>query len=300
MRGNGDGSYTAKLNDGPSIIRITAADGTVAYRVIKAYGIDVTIDSDNVAVELEDGQYSITTDVNDTVEISFDGIWLPFPKLGAVYNPGFPDKSYVHYILNGQDTTVDIESEHCQYSIDTINTITLDFDSPDTYVLSDGSIHTTALGSPDGGHRAITRGGMTGMQSTYVPGQDAGETVNGYFCVMPDITLTVSIPDETVPVLTETSAGSQSATGATVSFKSDEAGDYYYVVLAATEDAPTADTIKDGASGTAIAGVNSFDVHGLTASTDYKAYVVVEDASGQHIRNRGSLILDNGSHVCGG
>jgi hypothetical protein len=71
-------------------------------------------------------------------------------------------------------------------------------------------------------------------------------------------------------------------TTATLNFTSDTAGTYYYVVLAANADAPTAATVKAQgtapAKGTAaaVAGVNTISVTGLTAGAQYKAYIVVE------------------------
>ncbi|GHV32618.1 hypothetical protein AGMMS4952_23310 [Spirochaetia bacterium] len=97
------------------------------------------------------------------------------------------------------------------------------------------------------------------------------------------------VPATTVPVL---SAGSVSdlstATGttATLKFTSGEAGTYYYVVLASGVSAPTAATVKvqgtAAAKGTAaaIAAVNTISVTGLTPSSTYTAYIVVEDTAG--------------------
>ncbi|MHB9294625.1 hypothetical protein PilKf_00349 [Pillotina sp. SPG140] len=96
--------------------------------------------------------------------------------------------------------------------------------------------------------------------------------------------------DETAPKVTEATVSSQTntATGttATVTFKSDEAGKYYYVVLASNVDAPNAAAIKGATSGIKGTGdatasaTNSFNVIGLAAGTKYKAYIVVEDAAG--------------------
>ena len=88
--------------------------------------------------------------------------------------------------------------------------------------------------------------------------------------------------DETAPVLSDVSCTSAGATYAVLRFASDEAGDYYCLALQAAEPQPDTDTIKAaGVSGAAQAAVNSnIFVYGLTGLTDYVAYLIVEDASG--------------------
>ncbi len=94
------------------------------------------------------------------------------------------------------------------------------------------------------------------------------------------VNFTTAGPDITAPTLTNTHVSSLSTTGATINYTSDEAGTYYYVVYLETAGAPDAATVKTGTSGSAITGANSFNAAGLTASTTYTAYVVVEDAAG--------------------
>jgi hypothetical protein len=93
-------------------------------------------------------------------------------------------------------------------------------------------------------------------------------------------------PDTTAPVLSATSASSISATGATLNFTSNEAGTYYYLVYAAALAVPTDSNIENqgppvpkGTSSTT-ASAKSVAVTGLTASTSYKAYVIVKDVAG--------------------
>ncbi|MDR3283896.1 MAG: hypothetical protein LBS97_01815 [Treponema sp.] len=95
--------------------------------------------------------------------------------------------------------------------------------------------------------------------------------------------------DTTAPTI---SAGSvedlttTAGTTATLEFTSDEVGTYYYLVLAASANAPSAATIQ--AQGTAVAkgsaaasaSQNTISVTGLMAGTQYKAYIVVKDAAG--------------------
>ncbi|MFC5472106.1 Ig-like domain-containing protein, partial [Cohnella suwonensis] len=99
-------------------------------------------------------------------------------------------------------------------------------------------------------------------------------------------TITTATPDTTAPTLSLTSASATTDTATTLNFTSDEAGTYYYVVYAAADAAPNAATIAAQgtalAKGTAAAGAapNTASVSGLTASTGYKAYVIVKDAAG--------------------
>jgi hypothetical protein len=87
LTANSDGSYTVKLTDGRSLVRVTAVDGTVAYHSVKAAGLDITVNSENAQVSLNNGQFTVTTNIDDTVNISFSGLELPFPKLATIYNP---------------------------------------------------------------------------------------------------------------------------------------------------------------------------------------------------------------------
>ena len=96
--------------------------------------------------------------------------------------------------------------------------------------------------------------------------------------------ITVDI-DTTAPILSAASASGITNTEATINYTSDEAGIYYYLVYAAADTAPDAAKVKaqgtSAAKGTAAASaaVNTANVTGLVASTAYKAYVIVVDAS---------------------
>ena len=106
--------------------------------------------------------------------------------------------------------------------------------------------------------------------------------------VTPNISINFNDPnapsDTTAPVLSATSVGTITDTTANLIFTSDEAGTYYYLVLAAADPAPNAATIKAQvtavAKGTASATAtsNTVAISGLSASTVYKVYLVVEDA----------------------
>ncbi|WP_141505659.1 S-layer homology domain-containing protein, partial [Paenibacillus luteus] len=99
-----------------------------------------------------------------------------------------------------------------------------------------------------------------------------------------DVTLTN--PDITAPTLSLTSASATTQSTTTLNFVSDEAGTYYFLVYAAADAAPNVASITAQgislAKGTApaVAASNTASVTGLLASTLYKAYVIVKDASG--------------------
>jgi hypothetical protein len=92
--------------------------------------------------------------------------------------------------------------------------------------------------------------------------------------------------DSTPPAITGVSATGTTETGTTLNFTSDEAGNYFFLVLAEADAAPNAATVK--AQGTAVAkgtGVatataQTVAISGLSAGTSYKIYLIVEDAAG--------------------
>ena len=135
---------------------------------------------------------------------------------------------------------------------------------------------------------AANTASVTGLSAStaykaYVIVEDAAGNPSAVATI--DIT-TNAIPDTTAPTLSGTSASGITATGATLNFTSDEAGTYYYLVYAAADSSPSAVTIKaQGAAvvkgtGAAVTAANTASITGLSASTAYKAYVIVEDAAG--------------------
>ena len=99
-------------------------------------------------------------------------------------------------------------------------------------------------------------------------------------------TISFTTLDTTAPTLSLTSASPVTASGATLNFSTNQAGTYYYLVLAAGASAPDAATVKlqgsavAKATSSATSGANSATLTGLVSETAYKAYLVVEDASG--------------------
>lgn len=170
-----DGYYTIKLYEGRNIVKMEAGE-SVSYYVLTAAGLDVTIK--NVT---HPGKPLTNA---DKAQLSFEGLYMPFPKLAAVYNPGFPDQTWIQYNYDGAR----IDSNHVQYNITTDNnTLNLYLDTPGTCRLTNGRIHTTSIGDNSDGHRAITKASKI---SGYNDG-DSNCNVDGYFCSLPDIEFSV-------------------------------------------------------------------------------------------------------------
>ncbi|HMM05731.1 MAG TPA: S-layer homology domain-containing protein [Clostridiales bacterium] len=178
---NSDGSFTVKLRDGRNIIEVKAGN-SVEYWVLRAYGLDLSIVNSNTGAAIGD-----TVPLDTPVDITFHGITSPLAKLGAVYNPGFPDGIYVVYDHDGQT----LEGTHTQYALKTTNTLHINCDESGTYQLTGGTIHGNVIGGSGGMHRALTLGGNTGNDSSYESDGMAGISFDGYLSVLPDISIEV-------------------------------------------------------------------------------------------------------------
>jgi hypothetical protein len=96
-----------------------------------------------------------------------------------------------------------------------------------------------------------------------------------------------AIEDTTAPTVSAVAVTALTADGGKLGFNTTEAGTYYYLVLPTATATPEAATVKAQgtapAKGTAVAtsGTNSdIAITGLSASTAYKAHVIVEDVAG--------------------
>ncbi len=181
-----DGSYTVQLKDGRNIVEISAG-GSSTYYSVNAYGLDITIDGAAVTKD-EAGNLNLTAENGADAVISFKGLRMPVAKLGAISNPGFPDKTYLVYTESGGDEN-GIESNHTQYNIRTNNNIKLILPVvPGDYSLTGGKIHTSAITSGLSS-REITKGGTD--KSNYIPGQNSEENINGFFSSLPDLNIKI-------------------------------------------------------------------------------------------------------------
>ncbi len=173
-----NGAYTVKFYEGPNIIEVKSGN-SAQYHVAYASGLDVNMK--NAAIT--DRDYFM---VGDTAIVSFEGLVLPMPKLGAVYNPGYPAETYVQYNIDGKS----VEAQHSQYQVRTTNNITVDLTEQGTLKLTDGKIHTSSIGEVPTQHQNLTKESMVSNYSNY-GGGITPETFDGYLCKLPDIDITV-------------------------------------------------------------------------------------------------------------
>ena len=102
---------------------------------------------------------------------------------------------------------------------------------------------------------------------------------------------TATFAETTAPIISVESVDMVAATTAKLNFSSSESGTYYFLVLSQTASAPSASTIRlQGAAATKGSGpanaTNTVTMTGMTASTAYTVYLIVEDAAG----NRSSVV----------
>ena len=176
---NADATWTVKLQEGPNIVEVKSGD-KAQYHVVYAKGLDLTISN------LTHPDKAIVS--GDKVRITFDGLKMPVPKLAAIYNPGYPNETWVEYDFG--DSTV--KSEGVQYTVTKDNAIEFYADEAGTTVLSNGRIHTTSIGENESAHRKINK---ASMNSSYIGG-DSAENINGYYSVLPDIEVRVTDAEE--------------------------------------------------------------------------------------------------------
>ncbi len=172
---NADATWTVKLQEGPNIVEVKSGD-KVQYHVVYAKGLDLTISN------LTHPDKAIAN--GDEVRVRFDGLKMPVPKLAAIYNPGYPNETWVEYAFDGST----IKSEGVQYSVTKDNAIEFYVDEAGTAVLRNGRIHTTSIGENASAHRKINK---ASMNSNYTGG-DSAENINGYYSILPDIEIDVA------------------------------------------------------------------------------------------------------------
>ncbi|WP_419749461.1 leucine-rich repeat protein [Terrisporobacter petrolearius] len=196
-----NGSYTIKVKTGRNIIRMTSGDN-VLYYVLDAMESDISISNDsNKGKELK---------VGDKASVSFTNLEVPIYKMASIYNPGFPDRTFLVYDLNGET----IEGPHKQYSVNSPLTFTID--KKGTYKLSKGKVHAQHMGSPLDTHCKIPQEGLS-------PNFNAGYGDNDiYFNIMPDIQISVDDEDTSIP-RAKASANDEKGGKATVEKVSEDA-----------------------------------------------------------------------------
>ena len=169
-KADGD-KYTVQLGTGRNIIKITANDGAVRYFTIMAKGIDVTAEK----IEGTEGPLK----KGDTLRVSFSDLELPVPKLSAIYNPGFPDRTFLIGNANGKP----IEGPHTQYVLFAFNYFDIEIDDEESIDLSDIRIHADHMGSALDSHCEVDKNGL--------PPDFNAENKGGIYCYFDDISIPV-------------------------------------------------------------------------------------------------------------
>lgn len=147
-----NGVYTADIYSGNNVIRVTKADGTTAYQVVRGdkitYKTSLINDSDN------DGQIT----PGDTVRVKLNGLHNPVGKMSGIYNPGFSRGQRVAYTWDDQQVR---QGSYHQYDFVTNSEIdvTIPQDAEGNYSLTEGYIHFNIFGDMPGSHRELTDGG---------------------------------------------------------------------------------------------------------------------------------------------
>jgi signal peptidase I len=172
-----NGGYSVRLYDGKNIIRVEY-NGAVRYHVIRASGVDVQIENTtSKGKELS---------VGDTARIHLEGLYLPVPKMAAVYNPGsfsysgtfFPS---IQYKIDG---TIIRGNNKGQYNLRNTNELDVELDESGEITLSDGCINEPYMGDPAITHYNIPEEGLTRNFNAV----SIGKT----YSILPDIVLEVS------------------------------------------------------------------------------------------------------------
>ena len=110
----------------------------------------------------------------------------------------------------------------------------------------------------------------------YNGGADDDTKLTDYASEFEEVTLTVS-SDTTAPTLNNGSATRTSATAATVTFTSDETGEYYYEVVESGASEPIINTTGTGTSCTS--GETTISLDSLSDAGAKDIYIVVKDAA---------------------
>ena len=169
--------YTVKLRDGRNIIRIRDNNGGVRYFTLRARAINVkTKNLSNEGKVIKKG---------DRIRVTFSDLDLPLQKLSAIYNPGFPDTTYLMGKLNGKD----IIGPKTQYDIVNNNYFEFEAGDGDEIKLSGIRIHSGHFGSGLDAHCEVDKNGLP-------PNLNAGQS-DGIYCYFDDVSLPVEDKLET-------------------------------------------------------------------------------------------------------
>ena len=175
---NSDGSFTVELTKGRNIVRIKAGSAE-DYYVLNANETDVTIENLTApGNKIESGE---------TVRISYTNLITPTPKLGAVYNPGYPDTVYLIGEAKSSDPNAEsiaLEGPHTQYGISASSRSLFEFKvkSEGKIAISDVKIHVGVFGSRNTAHYTL---GIQSEGGKYDGGLSPEDS--GLYCFFQDV-----------------------------------------------------------------------------------------------------------------
>ena len=219
-----DGKYIAEgLVPGNNILKFTKGN-KVEYQVVRGAKITYTITNKTHDFE---GVYA----VGDVLEIKFQGIFNPIPKISGIYNPGYGDS---HWITYKNADGVKQSSFGRQYAFINDHKLTLTLEKAGEIELSNGALGSRVLGHSYliGDHRTLTD---TGCGVNFSAGASDHEK-----SILPTIKLTVN-EKAAIPVTINTNADDVTAyftnsAGETFTFEGNTAamvfGNYDYAIVA--------------------------------------------------------------------
>lgn len=175
---NAGGTYTIPIKRGNNLITVTAGS-TTEYLVVKGDKLTANIANvTNPDSPIKQG---------DTIQVSFDGLHMPIPKMGGMYNPGYKSTIKAEYTLpDGSKIT----SGGAQYDFISNHTITITVYDEGILKLTGGSIPMTCMGMEIGGHRSIT--------DTGIPANFNASEIAGRYCILPDMEIEVLKTDKVI------------------------------------------------------------------------------------------------------
>ncbi len=143
----GDGNYDIPVHEGNNAVRITLESGKEDYFIVRGKKVSVDIENTNGSSIINPG---------DTVKIHIDGLYMPIPKMGGIYNP------YQNKIVYESEALNEFSSKGKQYDFAKTHSLELSVPSDfkgDVYTLKNGYIYTEMYCSKLLTHRNIGKDG---------------------------------------------------------------------------------------------------------------------------------------------
>ena len=166
---NSDGSYTVDLTDGRNIIKVKSGDAE-DYHVLNASKTEVTVKN------VTNPGHIISA--GDSFKVSYSNVITPLPKLGAIYNPGYPDTAYLTGTAEYESGSYEIEGPRTQYSLKDNACFELVAGNTGDIKISDVRINLGHFGSAPSTHYSL---GLQSGGGSYSGGNSPEETAEYSF-----------------------------------------------------------------------------------------------------------------------